>query len=496
MEEKKKDFGGSQPAPMPEPEREDQIKNTAPAVGMPKEQEEKLPSLNEIPVEGNAPRTPEVSKAQPSNTAASQNTTPNTTKEPVYEKASSEQAQPTERQESAEAQRPGVVTQQTQSTDQAERTNTQKTVPGASSTSNASNERPTEQDPKQKKERPGQGAIPAAPAQDISIRTMESDMTAIKEGGGVPKEPERFNPSDLHTEKKTFDPETKEAVQADAPAAPDTKVDTEVPQEAKSDGSKKKVLLVIGAFTILCIAIGYFFVAPLIFTGEPTGEEIASENETPGENTVSETPSFIHESFFAGGMDMAGTASVSAVSLGEVQASVDALIASSGDAKDVFQEVTFRNNADPMSSHDLLSVMLPSVDRAIVESLFAEDFSAFIYYDEKGAWPGYVFALSEEALLSSAVQPRVVVREIMESASTDDIAHFFTASPGEPQAAFNNGSTFEDSRYRTYSLPGASFNYGWDGYYLVLSTSYSGFTGIEPYIMDLGVTTEAGEASE
>lgn len=312
---------------------------------------------------------------------------------------------------------------------------------------------------------PDEGRVPSPPAQDISIRTMESDMEALKQGGGIPAEPEKFRPADLHKEEKEFEAQT-----------------TEAPAKAENDPEKKKhqmrVLLGVSLFILVAGLVGYFFVGPLLAPrdgGEPTVQD--PEGQAP----VEMTPSFEHASYFTKGADLQGTVSVSTVLLPEIR-SAFTTVTGGNTSKGVLQEISFSSVAGPVSAQELLTAMIPSSDPTILATTFEKDFTAFVYYDDSGAWPGYVFKVTDATMMQSAVQPTAVVTGIFEG--SDTLQNFFVSDPGEATAAFKDGGIFTGSRYRSYAAKGASFNYGWRGAYVVVSTSYTGFKAVDGYVSE------------
>ncbi|MFH1188315.1 MAG: hypothetical protein V1652_00530 [bacterium] len=305
--------------------------------------------------------------------------------------------------------------------------------------------------------------VPAPPEQDISIRTMSSDMDALKEGGGVPTEPEKFRPTELHNnEEKIFEPHI-----------------TETPVSKEQDPERKehfiKIIVGVGAFIVVGALVGYFLIVPLLKPHEVPETEVSipqQEQEPP--MIEPSTPVFQHTSFFdvSRPADLQGTVVVSNVNLGEIKGALNVLV-EGNQTNDVIQEVTFLQGESSMSAHDFLSVMLPTIDRSMIVSMFKNDFTGFVYYDENGAWSGYIFELSDEA-------SRDDVAQMFEN--TNNLENFFVIPPRTAQVEFKNGSILEESRYKTYPTKGSSFNYGWHGNYVIVSTSYSGFKAIAPFV--------------
>jgi len=273
---------------------------------------------------------------------------------------------------------------------------------------------------------------------------MRKDADALKSSGGTGVESGTFNPMDL---------------------AGDSEFAPQVDAVSKSPAPQTKALIIsVSAVVVLALAAAavYFFVLPLFSGDEP--EVTVEETETVEEETPEPTaPEFVHESFFATAPD-----SLIASDLEEMTVSAINSAVSAGDgAAGTIDEITFNIGGAAIKTEDIMGVLLPGLD----PSSFDEDFTTFVYRTAGGDWPGYVFMLGAEQSLQS------VVENVMEGIEEQtNLKAFYVEDPGTADAGgFKNGSASGVStRYIPFSKEDASFNYGWSGNYLVISTSFSG----------------------
>lgn len=103
-----------------------------------------------------------------------------------------------------------------------------------------------------------------------------------------------------------------------------------------------------------------------------------------------------------------------------------------------------------------------------IDSWFEDDFTAYLYYDENGAWPGYLAKIKEGVNID---QLKAGMARQLE---TGDLTVFYVTPPGV-MGQFKDGKVNSyATRYSVGSRPGAAFNYGYFGDYLIISTSYNG----------------------
>lgn len=307
---------------------------------------------------------------------------------------------------------------------------------------------------------------PPSVAQDINIRTMESDMSSLKETGGAgvvgqsftvfsgaqkqQSQEEAFSPESLSGTEKAFEPQTTEA-----PAKED--------MDPERKRRKMRILMWVIIFVIAGTVAGYFFVGPLVAPGEEAPEVIPEDE--PIEEPV--TPAFTHTTFFATAPDTTTPVTLPSVSASDIRTAVAGAKLADATAG-TMQEVVFSANGTNVDAQNALSVLLPESDISFISTGFDKDMTAFVYYDENGAWPGYIFKVV------NAADPvvRGQIQQMIEG--TESTVNFFAEDPGAPKGGFKDGNVIEGARYRVYTQTGAGLNYGWKGDHLIVSTSYNG----------------------
>ncbi|MEX2033550.1 MAG: hypothetical protein WD889_03320 [Candidatus Colwellbacteria bacterium] len=279
---------------------------------------------------------------------------------------------------------------------------------------------------------------------------MASDAESLKTTGGLGTEPKTFSPADL-TKEPIFTSEVTSP--AGAP---------------KAGASGKKLGLAAGAVAILALAaaVGYFFVWPLLSGKEtPQVTEITPPPTLPTETPAPPAP--ISQSFFTKPAASTEEVSLSALTLAELSS---ALKTKSGEvvATGTVKEVILKVNGISATSSALLNVLVPGTG---LESMLEPLATSFVYYDAKGAWPGYVFKLKSDTSVAAAQTSTAKIEQ------STNLAALYLTSPGTASKnGFKSGSVAGvNTRYLTYSSPGTSLNYGWVNNHLVISTSFDGF---------------------
>ena len=105
-----------------------------------------------------------------------------------------------------------------------------------------------------------------------------------------------------------------------------------------------------------------------------------------------------------------------------------------------------------------------------IKAVVDEDFTGFMYYDDKGVWPGYV------AHIKKGSTPAEIANFIT-NFEASAIAMLYVADPGSAitiEDFLNGPYKGEAVRYVKFTKPGASVNYGIFGELLVISTSFNG----------------------
>lgn len=106
----------------------------------------------------------------------------------------------------------------------------------------------------------------------------------------------------------------------------------------------------------------------------------------------------------------------------------------------------------------------------ILTTGFDPVFSAYIYYDDRGAWPGYIAKINPAAQIDSATLASRV--QAIEASSYKNL---FLSDAGKPEA-FRTGQARDKyiDRFVPLAKDGALFSYGIFGDYLIINTSNNG----------------------
>lgn len=297
-------------------------------------------------------------------------------------------------------------------------------------------------------------SVGAPPPPDIGIRTMASDLSSLKSSGGLEPKAKTFRPEDFSTEA-IFQP-------AEGGAESET---------SQTSASHKPLYIILGivGFVIIASLVIYFFIWPLIKS--PTNTTPTVDNNPPANNNPTTPGTLVHKSFFTASIASTISANLSNLNLTEISTALNAVAPGIGQSS--LAEITLTVNNTVPESPDFLSTVFPQLDKTVVASNLEKDFTAFIYRDANGSWPGYVFKLSETGAVGSISEP---IKTSIESSTS--LSGLFLVNPGKQgPAGFKDGLKVGGStaRYVSFASTGASLNYGWFGNYLIISTSFNGF---------------------
>src|SRR3989338_3530657 len=291
--------------------------------------------------------------------------------------------------------------------------------------------------------------VAPSPAPEIAMRTMESDIRSVKGGAPAPVA-ESVLPSELR----------------DVLEQPET-VD-QMGGAVESSSSKKlfKVILI----TVLVLVLGgglgfagYKYVYPLL----------VSDDEQPAVVTPKEEEQpliqarITHKTYFVKPVPKT-TVNFRDLSLANL---TQALFQISFEADPLLKEVEiFDPTGGQIYAKDLLVNILPltDTDKTLLSENLDPDFTAFLYYSKGSAWPGYIFKLKTSSSATTLQQSFLPVVELM------DLSVFYLNAPGTFQQFKDGKVDAFSTRYAVASQPGAAFNHGIFGEYLIFSASYEG----------------------
>src|SRR3989344_6998305 len=302
-------------------------------------------------------------------------------------------------------------------------------------------------------EPPKPSGVGAPPPPDIGIRTMASDLSSLKSSGGLEPKAKTFRPEDFSTEA-VFKPSEGDSEQ----------------NMNQPSGSHKPLYIVFGiiGFVIIAGLVIYFFVWPLIKS--PVSPAPVVDDNPPVVTEPITPAAIVHKSFFTTPAASVVPMNLSNLNLAEVSSALNA--AAIGISQSSLAEINLTANSVVPESSDFLSTVFPQLDKTILASNFERDFTVFVYRDGNGSWPGYVFKISDTGVMDRVATPFKAIVE-----SSTNLGDLFLTDVGKQAGDFKDGLKAGEStaRYVSFATTGASFNYGWFGNYLIVSTSFNGF---------------------
>jgi len=302
---------------------------------------------------------------------------------------------------------------------------------------------------------PGEQKFGAAPTPEINIRTTESDIKSIERGESMPV-PESVLPPETEKEP-VFRPETQ---------VPEGMMGME---EEPPKGKKPWLWIILGVVIVGLGLLAYFVVFPLI-SSPPTPSPTPSPSPTT--QIIAPAP---HNSLFLSPLADQTQITLQNFLLSTITNNLQ-LIAANRLPDNTVQEVVVVDINDsqvPWSSY--LPAFLPTLTPTQLGTWFEDDFTAFIFYDAKGVWPGLVAKIKNSANIDAAKATLTILE-------TSDLSKFYLSPPGV-FGQFKNGQiNGKATRYAVGGIPGAALNYGFVNSYFVISTSYDGLRAAAPLL--------------
>lgn len=301
---------------------------------------------------------------------------------------------------------------------------------------------------------PGEQKFGAPPTPEVNIRTTESDIKSIERGESMPV-PESVLPPETDKEP-VFRPETQ--------VAEGIGMEEEPPK-----GKKPWLWIILGVVVIGLIVLGYFVIFPLI-SAPPT--PTPSLSPSPTTQIITPAP---HTSLFLTPVLDEARVNLQNFLLSTITNNLQ-LVAANRLPDNTLQEVEIADTSDsqvPWSSY--LSAFLPTLTPTQLATWFEDDFTTFIFYDSKGAWPGYVAKIKNAGNIDEAKATLAILE-------TSDLSKFYLTPPGvfgQFRAGQINGKL---TRYAVGGIPGAALNYGFVNSYFIVSTSYDGLKAAAPLL--------------
>lgn len=143
-------------------------------------------------------------------------------------------------------------------------------------------------------------------------------------------------------------------------------------------------------------------------------------------------------------------------------------------ASGTIQEVSLLNAGAPMSFATVIGALLPEAKTngldGVLTAAFDPVFSAYLFYDDRGVWPGYIAKINPASQIDNAT-----LASRLQAMETSSYKNFFLTDVGAP-AAFRTGQARDKyiSRFISLATDGALFNYGIFGDYVIINTANNG----------------------
>jgi len=322
----------------------------------------------------------------------------------------------------------------------------------------------------------GEGESPLAPApqNEMTVRTMASDVASMKEMGGG--EPRPYKPSETIQQTAPIPNTTQQTIPQNNVINPTQT--TEVPVVPLPEKKGGNIFVIIAGIIIVLglVAIGYFYIYPKFIVGTPettpTQEPVVTATTTETSEVATTAPIeapvvtglSTHASLFKTAADFSSEASLTAETIDAIKETWKGTTVE----VPVFRETVFKNASGTiLGSSQLASLFLPSTINATTSKLFEEDFTLFTYTNQKGVWPGIILRAKPETLTSA----KEALKNI--EANTEWKSLFMT-DPGKEQIWKDGNVGTMAARYISFSTQGNALSYTWFDNIVLISTNYQG----------------------
>jgi hypothetical protein len=205
--------------------------------------------------------------------------------------------------------------------------------------------------------------------------------------------------------------------------------------------------------------------------GEEEQENIENNEENEGDEVdepeeISGIPVDSHKSLFSTPADSVVEKIISPLNLENVKQALkisDTEIA-------LFREMILTDESENIiKAGELLNLLAPT-SFAEAKSEFQDDPTIYTYTNDSGTWMGLVLQLKSSADLES-IKSEITKIE----SNTNEVTNFFLTETGQASLWKDGGAGDITSRYLSFGSGNNSFNYGWSGNKLIISTSYQSF---------------------
>ncbi len=299
-------------------------------------------------------------------------------------------------------------------------------------------------------------APPPPPLPTAEARSLKSDIESLKASGGASPRPQIIKLEEMK-EAPIFKPGTLNQMPG-AVAAPSSMV-------------FKKFAKILGGLVVVVGLglLGYYVVYPLVFPAGEIGPSL-EQQRPPLKKAEAPLP---HQSLFLIAPDAEVKISLTSLTPPDIFGVVQTEALSSLPAGSI-KELAISDTKGQVAFADYAGSLL-EIGPESIRAITNDDFSGFVYYDSKGAWPGYV------ASLKSSVSPSEA-SGVLAQLEEADVRRFYVNDPGINDTWKDGPYKGYPVRYSSFSAPGASLNYGILGNYVVISTSFDGLKKAVEYL--------------
>ncbi|MDO8557143.1 MAG: hypothetical protein Q7R98_01630 [Candidatus Jorgensenbacteria bacterium] len=351
----------------------------------------------------------------------------------------------------------------------------------------------------------GEGEVPLAPPiQNVTMRTMGSDIKSMQQsgggaptpytpqvssmpprppappapptnlpsgqfgapqfGGGIPQRPPVVTP-----------PSIRPQPQAPQPMPPTSQFPPEAPK--KSGHAAVTGIIVFLVIVALGLA-GYFFVYPYLSPSTPVVTPPAAVTTPPPVTTPEVTQQPIvpppevptHSSLFNIAADATTEAQLRQLTPDTLKTAIQFSTAEVPILKEIVIRTGEPDGGGTIEPFNRLAQMFAPLtfNPEIVKS-FESDFTFFIYTDKTGSWPGIIAKPKADATIAT------LKTSVQNIETSGEAKGFYLSDPGTTTGWKDGKINSLVTRYASFSQTGASFNYAWlPNNSLLMSTSYTG----------------------
>jgi hypothetical protein len=310
----------------------------------------------------------------------------------------------------------------------------------------------------------GAQAVPPTPLKtaEINLRTMQTDAESLKQTGGLEATPKTFSPADLGNEP-VFKPEQA--------AMPKPAIET----KASKRTERRLVLGLVAVAVFGLAALIYFFILPRIMPKTP-----APAAQTPPVAPVPTEPQppapapvkIPHLSYFSLAADAIESPVLKEVNLANIQTVLNEVSVEKLETGKIKELAFFDSNNSVVPFETLLKALFTDLSSGPEATIFESDSTWFLYFDQKGIWPGFI-AKAKKGVDKASID---LFNSKLEASGS--LSNIFLKPAGAIKK-FDKGSVRNTPvRFVRFANEGFVFEYVWlekgEDKYLAASASFPG----------------------